>query len=178
MEEIFYFFQFFIKLTKRSKLMKKFTLFSILSVLLYSAPGHAGPKKGGKKRFGARVEQVTKGEEERERRAAEKEAAELATAPGLSLSTDAYELSGVLARIIRSNNPKITDEADKVWKLVDMDEALDGIPITLMRDIEITEGGDPSSVDVGGTITFKLRTPQDETRSQEAIRYLHFTRLR
>ena len=134
-EEIFYFFQFFIKLTKRRNLMKKFLLSTIIFCCL-----------GTTSCFSVR------------------------------LSTNPDDLSGVLARIILSDNTSITDEEGKVWKLADKAE-VHYIPINSMRDIEITEGGDPASVDVGGSITFMLTIPQDETRSHEATRYLHFTRL-
>ena len=124
-EEIFYFFQFFIKLTKRRKLMKKF----LLSAIVFCCLG---------------------------------------TTSCFSVNLSADELGAVL-QSIDHNNPRITDDAGKVWKIHSVDEKM-GIPIPLMSDIRTIDGRDPSSVDVGGSITFMLTIPQ--------TRYLTFDRER
>ena len=116
-EEIFYFFQFFIKLTKRSNLMKKILLSAIIFCCL-----------GTTSCFSVR------------------------------LSTNPDDLKEVL-RIMDDDNQRITDEADKVWKIHSVDELI-GINIPLISDIRTMDGRDPSSVDVGGSIRFMLTTPQ------------------
>ena len=83
----------------------------------------------------------------------------LGTTSCFSLRFSPDGLEEVLDRILSSDNPRITDEEDKVWKIHSEAEAY-GIPIRNMSDIRTIDGRDPSNVDVGGSITFMMVIPK------------------